>query len=78
MSNFTLSGHYVTRVEVKQIIGDNYGKVELIVHSQYDEDAPEKFTIDAYTLNGQQVVVEQSVDAYSLRSKIDRLESNKE
>jgi hypothetical protein len=78
MSNFSLTGHYVTKVEVKQVIGDSYGKVEIIFHSQYDDESSEKFIIDAYTLNGQQVAIEQSIDAYSLKSKIEKLEANKE
>ena len=78
MSNFQITGHYATKIEVKQIVGDSYGKVEIVIHSQYSDDSAEKFTIDAYTLDGGQIPIEQSVDANSLRSKVKRLEADNE
>jgi len=78
MSNFQVQGHYATKIEIKQIVGDSYGKVEIVIHSQYSEDSSEKFTIDAYTLDGGQIPIEQSIDANSLRSKVKRLEADNE
>ena len=78
MSNFQVQGHYATKIEIKQIVGDSYGKVEIVIHSQYGDDSSEKFSIDAYTLDGGQIPIEQSIDANSLRSKVKRLEADKE
>ena len=79
MSNFSLCGHYVTKVQVKQKVGNDYGKVEIIITSQYNDDSkPETFAIDGYTLDGKEVIIEQSVDAYGLRSRVKQLESDKE
>ena len=78
MSNFSLCGHYVTKVQVKQKVGNDYGKVEIVITSQYSDKSPETFTIDGYTLDGKEVIIEQSVDAYGLRSRVKQLESDKE
>ena len=78
MSNFTISGHYVTKISLKQVVGDSYGKVEITFHSQYGDDQTEKFTIDAYSLDGIEIPIEQSVCAYSLKSKVKQLQANKE
>lgn len=78
MSNFNISGHYVTKISLKQIVGDDYGKVEITFHSQYGDNQSESFTIDTYSLEGIEIPIEQSVCAYSLKSKIKRLEANKE
>ena len=78
MSNFEVQGHYATKIEVKQIVGDSYGKIEIVIHSQYSDDSSEKFTINAYTLDGGQIPIEQSIDANSLLSKVKRLEADNE